>query len=64
MRLYCDNLGDFLSGKLKFYTIDSGYASQGDVVTLYNEETEGLFEVIYTIQHDYNRLTLGLGLVE
>lgn len=64
MRLYCDNLIDFVEGRNKFYTIYSGYVSKGDIVVLHNEWEEREFEVIMTIQHDFNKLTLGLGVIE
>ena len=46
MKLYCDNLHDFISGKLRHYAVKGDY-NKGEVVTLHNNDIQHPFEIVY-----------------
>lgn len=59
MKLYADNLNQFIIGERQFYTVQSNKYKRGDVVTLYDNHQEHLFGIILTMEWG-NKTILGL----
>lgn len=49
MRLRCDNLHDFIDGKKHHYSVTTDKYQIGDIVTLYNNQEECRFRVMYIL---------------
>lgn len=62
MKLYADNLNQFIIGERQFYTVQSSNYKRGDVVTLYDNHQEHEFK-IYTAVHWGGNTILGLGAI-
>ena len=49
MRLPCDNLDDFINGIKHYYSVTTDKYQIGDIVTLYNDQEECKFRVMYIL---------------
>ena len=49
MKLYCDNLHDFINGKKHHYSVTTDKYQIGDIVTLHNDQEECKFRVMYIL---------------
>ena len=49
MRLPCDNIDDFIRGIKHYYSVTTDKYQIGDIVTLYNNQKECKFRVMYIL---------------
>ena len=56
MRLPCDNIHDFINGKKHHYSVTSDKYQIGDIVTLYNDQEECKFRVMYILNFKEHKI--------
>ena len=56
MRLPCENIHDFINGKKHHYSVTTDKYQIGDIITLYNDQKECKFRVMYILNFKEHRV--------
>ena len=56
MKLPCDNIDDFIRGIKHCYSVTTDKYQIGDIVTLYNDQEECKFRVMYILNFKEHRV--------
>lgn len=56
MKLPCDNIDDFINGKKHHYSVTTDKYQIGDIVTLYNDQEECKFRVMYILNFKEHKI--------
>ena len=56
MRLPCDNIDDFIEGRKHHYSVTTDKYTIGDIVTLYNDQEECKFRVMYILNFKEHKI--------
>ena len=56
MKLPCENIHDFINGKKHHYSVTTDKYQIGDIITLYNDQKESKFRVMYILNFKEHRV--------